>query len=45
MASANQMPPQIEELVDSRVHIEKSRRLLTGFESAHTALSNSSRLM
>jgi hypothetical protein len=45
MASANQMTPEIEKVVNSRMDIWKSLRLSSRFEPAHTALANSSRLM
>ena len=39
------MPPEIKKVVNSRMDIEKSLRLPSRFEPAHTALANASRLM
>ena len=39
------MSPEIEKIVNSRMDIEKSLRLQCRFETTHTSLSNSSRLM
>jgi len=45
MARSGQMSTEVEKIVDSRVHNEKSLRLLAGFETTHTAFTHTSRLM
>jgi len=45
MTSSRQMATEVEKIVYSRVHIKKSLRLPPRFETAHTPLSNVSRLM
>lgn len=40
MLGRNQMPPQIEQIVNSSVRVQKALRLLSGPELSHAALSD-----
>ena len=40
MLGRNQMPPQIEQIVNSSVRVQKALRLLSGLELSHAALSD-----
>ena len=40
MFGGNQMPPQIEQIVNGRVGAQKPLRLMSGLESPHAALSD-----
>jgi hypothetical protein len=45
MICSNQMPPEIEQIIDGGMGTQKSLRLTDGFESAHPSLSHPSILM
>ena len=45
MTRGSQVSTEVEEIVYSRMHIEKSLRLPARFETTHTAFAHSGRLM